>query len=414
MANETNLYIRQFSGINNIQNPKKLKAGELVDAVNVDITNEGTVKSRPSWIKKVNLNKPHSLYSSLKNMYFIEGNYLNTFDGNLNKVTIDEGYQGLKTDFVRFNNQIIISNEQFIKRFKNNKIYNLTPPKNSNHFNINIEQGGNFPKGRYQIALTYIHDDGLEGTTSNPYIVDLSEDNLKIVLSNFDQSGESDFNVTKFRIYISNTNSSEVYFFGEYLIDINEVVIYYNQVNFGRRLEKVNMDSLPNGKFITTYNGLILTAFENKVNISLPLQFYMDYDNYSGYYEFNSNITMLECLEGAGGGIFISDEENVYFLSGDIKALTRQRLDCLPAVPYSSCKSPISNELFFYTQRGQILAQPNGQITNLTDDKFLPDYELSQGASIVMLHDGRRKIINGFMKGNQSQAGFGDWAKIVD
>ena len=89
-------------------------------------------------------------------------------------------------------------------------------------------------------------------------------------------------------------------------------------------------------------------------------------------------------------------------------------MDCQPAIINTACKSPITNELFFYTQRGQIIAQSGGKIENLTESRFLPDYELLSGAGIVVLHDGRRKIINSIIKGNPSSAGFGDWAKIID
>lgn len=408
---ETNIYIRQFSGINNINNPKRLKSGELVDAINVDITNELTVKSRPTWKNIKTYNRPHSLFSSVQNLFLIENDNLIKLDKNLNQSIIDDGYNGLTTSFVKYNNQILICNNGFIKRYKNNKIYNLTPELYVNNFNVNIGSNGNFPKGRYSVAITYVHDDGLEGSTGNPIVLTL-QDNEMITLSNLNET--NDFNVNRIRVYVSKQNSTEMYFYGEYELDINTIDLHYNQMSFGRRLEKINLDTISKGDFITTYNGLLLTSFENRVYVSLPNSFFMDYDNYSGYYEFDSNITMLSTLDGVDGGIYVSDEDNCYFLSGDIKSLSRTKLDCLPAIKYSNCKSPISNELFFFTQRGQIIAGTGGKIENLTDSKFLPDYELLKGASIVMLHDGRRKIISSFRKGQSSSAGFGDWAKIVD
>lgn len=408
---ETNIYIRGFNGINNILNPKKLKTDDLVDAVNVDITNENTVKNRPSWKKIKELNKPHSLYSSVQNMFLIENDYLIRYDKNLKKEIVDDGYLNLNTSFVKFNNQVLISNEKFIKKIKNNKIYNLLPEKYYNNFNVNISSNGNFPKGRYKIAITYVFDDGLEGSTNNPIVVELN-DNEKITLSNFNKTNDS--NIKYIRIYVSKTNSIEMYRYADYDIDINEVVLNYHQIDFGKRLEKIDLDIINNGKFITVFNGLILTAIENRVYISLPNSFFIDYDVYSGFLEFNSNITMLQAIDGVDGGIYVSDEDNAYYLSGNISNLTRTILDCQPAIINTSCKSPITNELFFYTQRGQILAQPGGKIVNLTESRFLPDYELLKGASIVMLHDGRRKIINSIVKGSPSSAGFGDWAKIID
>ena len=408
---ESNIYIRGFDGINNILNPKKLKTGDLVDAVNVDITNENTVKNRPSWKKIKDLNKPHSLFSSVQNMFLVEQDYLVKYDKNLKKEIIDDGYLNLKTSFVKYNNQVIISNENYIKKFKNGKIYNLLPEKYINSFNVNISSNGNFPKGRYKIALTYVFDDGLEGSTSNPIVVELN-DNEKISISNFNKTNDS--NIKYLRVYISKTNSIEMYRYADYDIDINEINLSFNEIDFGKRLEKIDLDIIRNGKFVTTFNGLILTAIENKVYISLPNSFFVDYDVYSGFFEFNSNITMLQSIDGVDGGIYVSDEDNVYYLSGSINNLSRTILDCLPAIENTACKSPLTNELFFYTQRGQILAQAGGKITNLTESRFLPTCELLKGASIVMLHDGRRKIINSLIKGSPSSAGFSDWAKIVD
>lgn len=409
--NDGNIYLNGFTGINNKINPQNLKNNELVDAVNVDITDAGNIKSRPLWKYVLDgYTDAHSLYANNQFMFFVNEDNLIKVDKNLKTEIIDTGYKGLITKFTNYNNQVIISNDSFIKRYKKGKIYNLIPESYKNGFHYTIETNGTFPIGTYKVAITLIHDDGLEGATVTPVEIKITQDNSKITLTNLDQN-ILDINIVKYRVYLSRTNGSELFRFDDFDISNDSIELFYNINTMGQRLDTINMYPLNNGKFITKYNGYLLTASDNFVYISKPLSLLTESD----YWEFEGNITMLIAMESAQNScIYVSDEYNVYCLSGDIENIVRQKLDCLPAIPYSDCKSPITNEMFFFTQRGQMLGDSSGTIKNLTEERFLPDVDLVSGASIVVLSDGRKKIISSFVKGNSNSMGFGDWAKIVD
>lgn len=406
----SDIYLRGFEGINNINNAQNLKSSELVDALNVDITNMGNIKTRPSWKYVKNYTDAHSLFATFTNLYLINEDNLIKLDKNLNEEIIDIGYKGLKTSFTEFNKNLIISNERFIKRFKNGNIYNLVPETYINTFNVTLDNNGNFLKGIYKVAISFLHEDGMEGATSTPISINVENDNTKIILSNL--ASTNDFNINKIRVYISRINGETLFRYDDFNVSTDTIELIYNVNQLGQQLDSINNNPLKNGNIIRKFNSYLITAFENKLFITKPLQFLTDYN----YIEFDEEITMLETIETASGGsgIYVSDKKHCYFLSGDMSMLNREVLDCQPAIKNSSCKSPYTNELFWFTQRGQIVGMPGGKIENLTDSKFLPDNELLEGNSFVMLHDGRRKIINTFKKGQSSSAGMGDWAKIVD
>ena len=402
---DINVYLDKFQGVNNLLDPKDLTSNELTQAINVDITRDGRIQSRPSWKYIRECEDGHSLWSDNINMYFVDGDNLIKKNPNGVEQIIDIGYKGLKTSFLKDVNNIIISNDKFIKRFKNNKIYDIAPPTCTNEYDINFGLGGTFPIGKYQIAITYLFDDGIEGATRNAMQVEITQDNSSIVISNLPVTFDS--NITGYRLYLTEQNATTLRHYNDYGL-VDSITLNYNIQNFGKQLQFFNKDPISPGSLIEKYKGVIFTAVGNKIYFSEPLEYLTKYN----YLEFDGDITLLVAHID---GIYVSDSYNVYWLSGsNPHDLNRIQVYNSPAIKYTQNKNIMTNDVFFYTQTGQIIAESGGQIKNITEDKHLPNKELKEGASLIMYQNGIKKIINSFKTGESNSAGFGDWAKICD
>lgn len=411
--NDINIYLKKFKGINNKENPNDIDNNELVDALNVMITNKGSIITRPQWkYIKEDLIDGRSIYSNNKNMYFLDNDKLCSYDRNFNLSILDLGYAGLNNSYLTImkrTSQVLISNNNFIKVFKNNKIYkSVIPEKSNNDFNIEIDNNGTFPIGIYKIAITFLHDDKTEGTTTSPIDFEITNNNSSVKLLNIEKP--IDFNVNSFIVYISMTNSLNLYKYGEFSINTEEIDLIYNQNRLTSELSDflINREVIYSGRFIEEFNGVILSAKDDLLYFSMPapFNFVSDRDN---YLQFDGKIGMLASVKD---GFYVSDEYNTYFITYQNGIPSQRILDCRQCIFGAFTKNPITSEIFFFTQDGQYVARDGGSIENITDKKFIPSNELIEGSSILMEYQGMKQLINTFKPGVSQQAGFGDWAKI--
>lgn len=117
MANERPwIEMAKFSGLNNVDDPTRLIAGEdriwpLVTAENIDIDNTGRPKQRLGYTSKVSLTRSHSLWADDDLCFF-------AYQDKLYKLNIDYSYTlvrsgllvGAHLSYVRANDRIYYSN----------------------------------------------------------------------------------------------------------------------------------------------------------------------------------------------------------------------------------------------------------------------------------------------------------------
>lgn len=396
------IIINQFYGINNQISKKVINNTQFVDALNFDVTgdvkNGLLLKTRDRWKKIKDLVDGHSLFATKKSMFFIDNDDLFICDKNFNYEIIDSGYRGLDTSYCYFNNTLFISNEKFIRRYKNGKIYNLTPDKFNNDFLLTENVNGSLNPATYLIACTFVYDDGIEGPCNNPIKYILTS-NGGIKIKNF--PAITDYNIDKIRVYISRENSTILNLYGEYNIDINEVIINSSNAT-GQQLDKINLIPLQAGHIVENFNGVLLTAKDNIVYLSKPFSYF--YDN---YLEYEEKITMIGVV---GDGFFVSDEESVWFTNSTTQP-GRVHLED-GAIINSMTKNTRNSQIHFFSKHGQFKGSSGGKIEAISSN-FKPDLELIKGASLFLNRNGEERIISSFKSsGEKSGLVIRDWVKI--
>jgi len=189
---------------------------------------------------------------------------------------------------------------------------------------------------------------------------------------------------------------------------VNSDIYYTNEVNLGiiRRGGIVEaweastyvgpdtnrtFDGPRAGRHIAFYAGRIFVFEENILWWSEPFAFSW-FDRTRNYLVFPTNGRMIKPV---GNGIFVSDEENTYFLSGqDPKEFTQDVVSTYPVVEWSDAIDYVDGVEIGLTELGQCalwasfegacLGTSNGSFINLNKKKVIyPEYG-TQGAGLLM------------------------------
>lgn len=100
-----------FKGINNVADATNLDLQELVEAVNIDIDNEGRASRRDGYTRKYNPSgKTHSLWSNDRIALFIEGTNLMRLYADYSTTVIRSNVSNLPMEFVDVNEKVYYSN----------------------------------------------------------------------------------------------------------------------------------------------------------------------------------------------------------------------------------------------------------------------------------------------------------------
>lgn len=100
-----------FKGINNVADANNLQLGELVEADNMDIDNEGKAKRRPGYTRKfIPTGKMHSMWSNDRICLFVDGSTLKRLYTDYTASVIREGVTSLPMSYVDVNEKVYYSN----------------------------------------------------------------------------------------------------------------------------------------------------------------------------------------------------------------------------------------------------------------------------------------------------------------
>ncbi len=102
--------LEKFTGINNVADANNLEIGELSEAKNMDIDNEGKAKRRTGFTRKYTPSgKVHSMWSNDRICLFVEGSTLKRLNTDYTASTIRDGVSSLPMSYVDVNENVYYS-----------------------------------------------------------------------------------------------------------------------------------------------------------------------------------------------------------------------------------------------------------------------------------------------------------------
>lgn len=296
-------------GINNVSDATMLDKDNLVylkDAVNVDVSAQGTITLRKSGTKLTDNNYSHLWQSPLHGDVFAlhNGNWVkvNTADWSHDVLALNVGDEPLYYEVL--NNKVIVSAKFGIYVYDGQKAQPLAIPTPAMPITMSIE--GSLPAGNYQVATAWMRDD-MESALS-----ELSFNRLDA------QSGLSvfwakpiDTTVTGVRIYLSHGEGMDLQLVETLPIDLPQYDIVVLP-KLGRVSQFKHLSPMPSGKYLKHWQGRLWQARANVIRFSEALAYHL-HDERHGFIQMPQAVTFLEPVDG---GIWVGQRDHVAFLQG--------------------------------------------------------------------------------------------------
>jgi len=359
---------REFDGLYNVVPPDRVPDTGLTEAVNVDI-NDAKQVSRRQGYTRAQTGSFHSVWGYRDGAYVVRNGDLFWYapvDNTLKRLV--EGVGSAPLCYVDAGDRVLVSNGTDSWCLRGTDWFMMgvpNPPKPS----LSATTGGSLPAGTYTVCLALARLDGLEGGPSEFTQIEVQKNGLLTVT--WDGSILAYLEYKRLNVYISSPSGEALYLHSS--LDPTTGSLVIGEVAQGRILATQGLYALPAFTSAAFYNGRVYAAqgtvlwYSDIYNVELSRL-------YGNYIQFDSPITMVGDVTD---GLYVSDSDTVYFLSGQDAPLSMRPILDYPAlsgsfVPVDSGRAGMTSEaVMFATDEGVVFAQPGGSAKNLTQEKFL-------------------------------------------
>jgi hypothetical protein len=390
----------------------------LRQAVNVDLDNDGWPSRRVGTVERIAATRAHSLFATEDYLYAWVDGALVAYDRDLAlAATIRSALGERYLSYARVNDELYWSNGVVIRRmdadFGDHPVAVPTPPTPT----VELSLDGGMTGGAYEVAITWVDDDGRESGACPSTQVIVPEGG-GITVYNLPAAGED---VVETRVYCTSADGDLLYLVAN--ISPAQPMLYIGgSLRPGKLLDTAWLLPLPPGDIVRFWNGRVLVAAMNLLCWSESLRFGLMHQD--SMLRFGARITLMEPVGegGDGAGVFIADHKRTYFMSGESPEKW-SRVIRYPhaAVPGTSVVMPgtafgletTAPVAFWMAANGVfVLGLPGGKVVPITEGRLaLPDAE--RGAAMFRETAGLRQIVTSFLSGERNALGVTDSASAT-
>ncbi len=376
--------IGPFAGINNRLPDHQLgivergaKAGDyLRNAVNVDLTESGTLTRRKGVTMAQSGSDCHSLWSDEQGVYYADGDTLYRFPRDVVATGLPAG---ARVSFARLpTGECVWSDGSTINLVDKTVSAPLGIPVPNPAPIVSAAAGGSLRAGLYQVAVTTTNAAGEESGSTWPVQVSVPEDGVLQV------SGMPD---GMKNVYVSACNGDVLF-----LAVTTTASSYAFPVTpaQGPQCPTLNLRPMPAGQIVRWFNGRLLAAVGPMLAYSEPFAPAL-HNPARGYIPFASRIVLLEPCQT---GVFVATADETFWLSGnDIDGAEVVRVLPYGAVDNAVARPENDNTVWWFSARGLVVGAQDGSVKNLQEDTVAVSPAQS-GASLFREQDGNRQVIS--------------------
>ena len=403
---EENLRFKTFpsfeKGMNNIGSPHTLDDDVFRNAVNVDIHDKGAwsrrkgkTKAYDGTIAKGTLWADRGIGLTL----FVEGGELKRLNADNTADVIRSSVTNKPMSYVLVNGIVYYSNGFVNGKIVegNDKPWGVEPP--GSQPTLTATTTGELPAGVYQVAVTFVAEDGVESGTGLAGTVTLASSG-GIALTGLPQP---DVQTHKVRVYVSTASGEILYKYGDFspygMVGITRLseTTYPLRTQFGVRPQPFDLACYNNGRIFMAVGSTLYATDPLNYELVMPHKF---------FFQFAERITVV--LPTQDGVYVVADK--TYF----IKDVDTDNLVQVDSVPYGAAfGSGIeignkANEVAWWSEKGLVIAGPGGDAKNvMLDNVAVSNFE--QGKLIYREQDGMKQILAVLQNGMQSLYAADDW-----
>lgn len=369
-------------GMDNIHKAESLPADALRLCVNYDIGDDGVLRVREgaTEIYTGNIQKG-SVWSTPEGdvTLFVEDGDLKRLNADYTATTVESGVGDTPIAYLELNGSVYYSNRITNGIVRDGVRYDWGVPVPLKNPECTGAEGGSLDAGVYQVAITQISDTDEESGALLPTKVTVPQDG-KIVLTGFQPT---DYWA---RIYVSTADGEELYLHATIWPGVNShFIASVDQTT--RRLDTVNAEPPMVGDKLEYHNGRIYIADGNAVYFTDPLRYGL-VRRATNFLLYSEKVAVLLAVKD---GLYICSDRT-YFLTG-IDTQDQAQIAVLPygAVDGTGAHIRNSDSVAWVSPRGFIVAGPQGQVKNLTENQIAMS-NFAEGVMLFVEQDGERKL----------------------
>ena len=355
----------------------------LRNAVNVDVTDAGTVKRRQGSTSALVGDDCHSFWTHSDYAFMVDGSTLyrlTSGPSGIQRTTLTTVTPGLQFSYAHDGLGVRASNGVEALRISSDNVvapWSVPTPRYQPLLSVSV--GGSLPAGTMQFCISFMDAAGEEGATTFPVAVEVPADGVVVISGIQQQAGYTTL------LYGTQPNDTEFFKIGEPASSSFVVAVKQTE---GPQPVGLLMAPLPTGHIVRYLNGHMLVAAGELLYYSEPYQLGL-YDPSKNYIQFPETITMIEPCQN---GFYVSADQT-YWVAGGIEAA-----ELNPVLPYravlgTSGPVPNTNSVWWMSERGTILGTQDGQVQNLQEKNVAVDPAIV-GASLFREQDGMKQMVS--------------------
>lgn len=384
-----------FAGINNRLPDHQLgivergrKAGDyLRNAINVDITDAGTVQRRKGVTLAQTGDDCHSLWSDGEALaFYVDGATLYQWP----RTAVRSGLvPGARCSFTKApDGWVYWTNGIVLERIRNgvSEPAGLETPNPVP--NVTATEGGSLPAGYYQVSITATDAEGRESGATWPVQVQVPQDGV-LQIDGMPAGLKN--------IYVSSLNGDVLF---HAMTTTSTSYVFPVMPSLGPQLQTLGLRPMPAGHIVRWDKGRLVIVQGNVIYVSEP---YAPgwFDPGRGYLPLPDRVVMYAPVDG--GRYFATRDKTWWLPGGDIEA--SQLTEQLPygVVEGSQVTIENSTDVAWFSTRGFVRASAGGQIENLQEDTVAVG-EAGYGATLFRDYDGMRQLVSAVQDARKAKA----------
>lgn len=356
-----------FLGINNRLPDHKLGTEDgayLRNAINVDLTDAGTLQRRGGYARKILGTACHSLFEAADGRaLFVDYDALFLAgpgeEGALSAVALLTGLTpGAPMSYAQVGDSVFISNGVEFWRIQGGAVlpHAVEPPQWVPM--LEAAAGGSLPAGRYQVVVTYRLDDGQETAPAERVQVTLTADGA-VVVGGLPQAFPA--GVAAAVLYMTACNGDAFYrvaSVGPGAAPVSVPVL----PDGGALCPTLNLRPLPPGRIVRAHMGRLLSASGPALFYSRPFASAL-FDPVRDYVLFPAPVTVVEPVPG---GCYVCADKT-YWLAGDVEQAALVEVLPYGAAFGSGTRLRSRPGAAWWSDRGLVVAGPGGEVQAVQD-----------------------------------------------
>jgi len=382
----------------------RTEAGYLLrDAVNVDVTPQGTLKRRRgATLSAVTGTDTHSLWASDAGAFYADGVTLNTvhatalgiasvavINHDSTNATISKGSRLSYSDAPE--GGVYWTDGMKLERITDGVTAPIAPMLPAVLPKVTLLKWGEWDpfgplvpglrEGLYTVLFTAIDGEGRESASTQPIQLNARVNEGEFVIQ-IDYAGDIDV-----AVYVSEEGGTSPRFVG--VITTGGQLLINTQPD-GRECPTYGMLPLPAGQIVRSFSGRTIVASGSILYYSEPYAPGL-YMADSGFIPFPSRITIVEPVQGASQGLYVVSD-NTYWLAGDFT-----QTNLTTSLPYGAVEGTSvirydQNIAHWMSVRGLVAAATGGDIKNLQEAHIAVSSAVT-GATVVMDRNGVKQAV---------------------